>query len=178
MDTKKVAFLAFIGAFSLGMGAIGAYAQNPRFLAQQPQDFAFCLGTTATVLAAPMGSNEIGMVISNIGNNITNGSGRVVVAANNKYGSGAGSEWTSDFTKAISLPGGSCYNIATMAKVAGPDGSVSWACGVTNGSPSGFGASFTGTVMTETQFLPIVAGQVQAGVTVSLNNAPVVNCPY
>lgn len=177
MTIRGTAIKLSIVAFMSAMGVANAQDGAVVFATLPASNFAFCLGTQASVMAAPLGSNEIGMVITNVGNSITNSSGTVVVAANNKYGADAGSEWKSNFNIPFSLSGGSCYNVATMAKIAGPSGNA-WNCGLTNGSASGSGASFNGTVFVETQYLPIVGGQVVAGVTATLNNAPVVNCPY
>ena len=161
------------------LSAVGvANAQStPTALSALPkQNFAFCLNTDAAVVISDTVATEVGIVITNVGNSLTNTSGTVVVAANNYYGKGAGSEWKSN-TGQFTLAGGNCFNVATMNKTTSP-GSTGWTCASTNGAASGAGATITGVISTQTQVTPIATAYVLAGVSSTLNNAPVVNCPY
>ncbi|MFV3130540.1 hypothetical protein [Niveispirillum sp. KHB5.9] len=150
---------------------------KPLSLAALPvQDFAFCLNTDAAVILSAQVATEVGVVITNVGNSLTNTSGTIVVAANNFYGKGAGSEWKTQMGQ-FNLPGGNCYNVSSMNKTTSP-GPATWVCAATSGAASGAGATLTGIISTQTQVTPIASGYVVAGVSATLNNAPVVNCPY
>lgn len=159
------------------VGMANAQGKPVVLSALPPQDFAFCLNTDAAVIASDQVATEVGVVITNVGNSLTNTSGTVVVAANNNFGKGAGSEWKSGMGQ-FTLPGGNCYNIATMNKTTLPNGNIGWVCGSTNGAASGAGATITGLIATQTQVTPIASAYVLAGVSSTLNNAPKVNCPY
>jgi hypothetical protein len=162
----------------LSIAGMANAQSKPLVLSALPsQDFAFCLNTDAAVIASDTVATEVGVVITNVGNNLTNTSGTVVVAANNYYGKGAGNEWKSGMGQ-FTLAGGSCYNVATMNKTTLPNGSVAWACGSTSGAASGAGATITGLISTQTQITPIASAYVLAGVSSTLNNAAKVNCPY
>jgi hypothetical protein len=141
------------------------------------QNFAFCLSSNTSIVISDTVATEVGVVITNVGNSLTNTSGTVVVAANNFYNSGAGVEWTSGMG-VFSLPGGSCYNAATMSKTTSPNGSTPWVCAVTSGGPSGAGAAFSGIASTQTQVTSIASASMTTGVSSTLNNAPIVNCTY
>lgn len=160
----------------LSAGAANAQPKPVVLSALPPQNFAFCLNTDATVILSDTVATEVGVVITNVGNGLTNTSGTVVVAANNFYGKGAGSEWKSAMGQ-FSLTGGNCYNVASMNKTTSPSG-TSWTCALTSGAASGAGATITGVISTQTQVTPIASGYVMAGVSSTLNNAPSVNCPY
>jgi hypothetical protein len=160
----------------LGSGAACAQSKAIALAALPAQDFAFCLNTDASVIVSSQVATEVGVVITNVGNSLTNKTGAVVVAANNFYGKGAGSEWTSSMGQ-FALAGGNCYNFASMNKVTSPSGSA-WTCAATSGAASEAGATVTGLISTQTQVTPIATGYVVAGVSATLNNAPIVNCPY
>ncbi|MBK1836909.1 hypothetical protein JHL17_05740 [Azospirillum sp. YIM B02556] len=160
----------------LSIGVANAQPKPAVLSALPPQNFAFCLNTDATVVISDTVATEVGVVITNVGNGLTNTSGSVVVAANNFYGKGAGSEWRSAMGQ-FSLAGGNCYNIASMNKTTSPSGTA-WTCALTSGAASGAGATITGVISTQTQVTPIASGYVMAGVSATLNNAPSVNCPY
>lgn len=174
---KSSAFIAMSSVAAILMTTGTAFAADSVTLSALPvQDFAFCLSSDAQVTLSDTSASEVGVVITNVGNALTNKSGKVVVAANNFYGKGAGSEWTSGMG-VFNLAGGSCYNVASMNKTTSP-GAAPWACASTSGAASGAGATLTGLISTQTQVQPIFNGYVLAGVTSTLNNAPVVNCPY
>jgi hypothetical protein len=160
----------------LASGAANAQSKAIALAALPAQDFAFCLNTDATVIVSSQVATEVGVVITNVGNSLTNKSGTIVVAANNFYGNGAGSEWKSSMGQ-FGLAGGNCYNVASMNKTTSPSGS-SWICAATSGAASEAGATVTGLISTQTQVTPIATGYVVAGVSATLNNAPIVNCPY
>lgn len=141
-----------------------------------PENLAFCLNTDSSIIVTDQVATEVGVVITNVGNSLTNRSGAVVVAANNFYGKGAGSEWKSGMGR-FNLAGGSCYNVASMNKPT-PPGPAPWTCAVTFGVASGAGATIAGVISTQTQVTPIATGYVVAGVSSTRDDAPVVNCPY
>lgn len=159
-----------------GVSAANAQSKTVTLSALPAQNFAFCLNTDASVAISDSVATEVGVVITNVGNSLTNKSGTVVVAANNYYGKGAGSEWKSAMGQ-FTLAGGNCFNVATMNKTTSP-GSANWTCASTNGAASGAGATITGVISTQTQVTPIASAYVLAGVSSTLNNAPLVNCPY
>ncbi len=171
---------AFATVFSivavLSAGAANAQSGPVTLSALPPQNFAFCLNTDATVVISDTVANEVGVVITNVGNSLINTSGSVVVAANNFYGKGAGSEWKSAMGQ-FTLPGGNCYNVASMNKTTSPGGTA-WTCALTSGAASGAGATITGVISTQTQVTPIASAYVTAGISSTLNGAPKVNCPY
>lgn len=173
---KKFLAAASFSALSVMLVAGTANAQIS-LKALPAEDFAFCLNTDASFIVSSQVASEVGVVVTNVGNNLTNKSGTVVVAANNFYGKGAGSEWKSNMGQ-FNLAGGTCYNIASMNKTTSPNGGVAWTCASTSGAASGAGATVTGIISTQTQVTPIASGYVVAGVGSTLNNAPLVNCPY
>lgn len=165
-----------IAAVLSTVGTASAQA-TPQILSALPkQDFAFCLNTDAAIIISDTVATEVGVVVTNVGNSLTNTSGTVVVAANNYYGKGAGGEWKTNFGQ-FTLAGGNCFNVSMMNKTTSPSGS-SWTCASTSGAASGAGATITGVIATQTQVTPIATAYVLAGVSSTLNNAPVVNCPY
>ncbi|TRL35767.1 hypothetical protein [Rhizobium straminoryzae] len=151
-------------------------AQDLKLSALTPQDFAFCLNSEALLVISATSSTETGVVITNVGNSLTNTSGKIVVAANNYYGKGAGGFWTSGMGT-FTLAAGSCYNVNSMNKPTPPNPSIPWTCAATTGAASQAGATFTGVISTPTQVTPIATGYALAGVTSTLNNAPVISCP-
>ncbi|SIP96264.1 hypothetical protein SAMN05880590_101463 [Rhizobium sp. RU35A] len=151
-------------------------AQELKLSALPPQDFAFCLNSDATIVISATAANETGVVVTNVGNALTNQSGTITIAANNFYGKGAGGAWKSDMGQ-FQLPGGSCYNVSMMNKTTAPNPSTPWTCASTSGTPSQAGATITGVVTTQTQIAPIASAYILAGVSSTLNNAKVMNCP-
>jgi len=143
--------------------------------ALKAEDFAFCLHTDAGIIISDSVATEVGVVVTDIGNNLTGTSGTIVIAANNFYGKGAGGEWKSAMGR-FDLAGGHCYSIATMNKTTSPSAGMAWTCAATNGAASAAGATITGVISTQTQVTPIATAYVLAGVSSTLNNAPVVNC--
>jgi|AGTN01.3.fsa_nt_gi hypothetical protein len=166
-----------VAAILSAASAANAQGKAVTLSALTPQDFAFCLNTDAAVVVSNSVATEVGVVITNVGNSLTNSSGTVVVAANNFYGKGAGSEWKSGMGQ-FTLAGGNCFNVATMNKTTPPNVSGGWICASTSGAASGAGATITGLISTQTQVTPIASAYVVAGVSSTLNNAPLVNCPY
>lgn len=154
-----------------------AQSADLKLAALPASNFAFCLASDAIFVAGATSATETGIVVTNVGNSLTNTSGKVVVAANNFYKNGAGGEWTSN-TGQFTLPGGTCYNVATMMKSTSPNGGTAWTCAATSGAASNAGATISGLISTQTQILNIATGYVTAGVSSTLNNAPTVNCPY
>ncbi|MCJ8509222.1 hypothetical protein MUU53_14990 [Rhizobium lemnae] len=176
MKTYLTASLALImGATMAHVGH--AQSADLKLAALPASDFAFCLASDAVFVAGATSATETGIVVTNVGNALTNTGGKVVVAANNFYKNGAGGEWTSNMGQ-FNLPGGSCYNVATMMKTTSPNGSTAWTCAATSGAASNAGATISGLISTQTQVLNIATGYVTAGVSSTLNNAPTVNCPY
>ncbi|UEM25199.1 hypothetical protein JL100_036070 (plasmid) [Skermanella mucosa] len=145
------------------------------------QDYAFCLNSNSTVSASATVASEVGVVITAIGNTLTNTSGTVVVAANNFYGKGAGTEWTSGmgtFTLTVPTNGGNCFNISTMNKTTTPNGGTQWTCAQTFGSQTGFGLNIDGFIMAQTGVTEVASVAVLGQVSSVLSPAAVVNCPY
>lgn len=175
---KKFLVAASFSAFAILSisGSANAQGKVTALAALPAEDFAFCLNTDASFIVASQVATEVGVVVTNVGNSLTNRSGTIVVAANNFYGRGAGSEWKSDMGH-FNLAGGTCYNVASMNKTTSPGGTP-WTCASTSGAASGAGATVTGIISTQTQVTPIASGYVVAGVASTLNNAPLVNCPY
>lgn len=165
-----------IAAVLSTVGVVNAQGKPVVLSALPAQDFAFCLNTDAAVIVSDSVATEVGVVITNVGNSLTNKSGTVVVAANNYYGKGAGGEWKSAMGQ-FTLAGGNCFNVATMNKTTSPSG-TNWTCASTSGAASGAGATITGMISTQTQVTPIATAYVLAGVSSTLNGAPLVNCPY
>ncbi len=137
------------------------------------QDFAFCLFTdaTVTVSAVAVKGLEVGVVITNVGDSLSNLSGPVVVAANNFFGKGAGSEWKSGMGQ-FALASGNCFNVASMQRNNGSNVT----CLVTRGAASDSEASIGGE--TSDGWMPLANVQVVGGVRSWLNNAPLVHCPH
>lgn len=167
-------------SLSFALSAVGVVRADTGALslaALPQQNFAFCTNTDATVTVSAQLATEVGIVIANVGNAITNTKGSVVVAANNFYQNGAGSEWKSNMGS-FTLPGGNCFNVAMMGKTTSPNSGNPWACASTSGSASNAGALFSGLVSTQTQLQTVGSGVVLSGVSQVLNAAPVINCPY
>jgi hypothetical protein len=176
MMSKLVSFGVSAAIILSAAGAAAAENKVVALAALPAQNFSFCLNTDASIVISDSVATEVGVVVTNVGNNLTNTSGTVVVAANNYYGKGAGSEWKSAMGQ-FNLAGGNCFNVATMNKTTSP-GSTGWTCASTNGAASGAGATITGVISTQTQVTPIASAYVVAGVSSTLNNAPIVNCSY
>lgn len=175
---KSILFATGLSLASILATTGAANAQTASLAALPAENFAFCLNTDAAILIGDQVATEVGVVITNVGNNLTNRSGSVVVAANNFYQKpGVGSEWEAGMGQ-FELQGGSCYNVASMNKTTSPNGGVAWTCASTSGAASGAGATITGLISTQTQLTPIASAYVLAGVSSTLNNAPLVNCPY
>ncbi|MCM2450900.1 hypothetical protein [Agrobacterium vitis] len=174
---NKIFIALLSGIATLAAPLAVANAAEAIVLATLPtQNFAFCTQSSTQVVLSSQVSTEVGIVIADVGNAATNSNGKVVIAANNKYKNGAGGEWTSNMG-AFTLPA-SCYNVATMNKYTAPNGSTSWVCALTSGAASGAGAVFSGLVSQETTTTTIASGTTIAGVSVTLNSAPVINCAY
>lgn len=174
---KSSAFIAMSSAAALMLTTGTAFAADSVTLSALPvQNFAFCLSSDAPLTLSDTLATEVGVVVTNVGNSLTNNTGKIVVAANNFYGKGAGSEWTSTMG-VFNLAGGNCYNVASMNKTTSP-GAAPWNCASTSGAASGSGATMTGLVSAQTQVQTIFNGILPSGVSSTLNNAPVVNCPY
>ncbi|CCG06726.1 hypothetical protein [Pararhodospirillum photometricum] len=162
-------------ALLTGLGVAQAASGQVKLTSLPAQNFAFCLNSSGTLVLSDQASTEVGVIVTNVGNSLTNTSGSIVVAANNYYGKGAGGSWKSGMGQ-FTLPGGNCYNVASMNKTTGPNGSTVWKCASTSGSPSAAGATMSGLVSTETQLTPIFTGMMMAGVASTLNGAPNINC--
>jgi hypothetical protein len=175
---KKLFVTSLASLLGATMAFVGhAQSADLKLSALPASDFAFCLASDAVFVAGATSATETGLVVTNVGNAMTNTSGKVVVAANNFYKNGAGGEWSSNMGQ-FSLPGGTCYNVSTMMKTTSPNGGTAWTCAATSGAASNAGATLSGLVSTQTQILNIATGYVTAGVSSTLNNAPIVNCPY
>ncbi len=165
-----------------------AETKDEALAALTPQDFAFCLSVDATAFLAASIESEVGIVITNVGNYQNNASGTVVVAANNFYGNGAGSEWKSNMQKPFRLTGGSCYNVAMMSKPTGPSGNA-FTCAMTKGFATEAGVVFYGQISPVSgQTTTIAIGDADGRLSQQpLNGAPIVrisggptptSCPY
>ncbi|WP_445682884.1 hypothetical protein [Radicibacter daui] len=139
------------------------------------KDFAFCVNTDATVILTPQLATEVGVVITNVGNSMSNTSGTIAVAADNFYGKGAGAFWKSGMGN-FNLPGGNCYNVATMGKATSPNPNSPWTCALTSGAAVNAGANFSGVMSTQTQPEVVATGFVVSGISQFQNDAPVINC--
>lgn len=174
---KSFALSTIFSIAALLSAGVANAQQKPIALSALPaQNFAFCLNNEATVVVSNTVATEVGVVITNIGNNQNSSSGTVVVAANNFYGNGAGSEWTSGMGQ-FSLAGGTCYNVAMMNKTTSP-GSTPWTCGLTSGTATSAGTTISGLVTTPTQVTPIATGYVLGSISGTPGTGQTVNCPY
>ncbi|KAA0587717.1 hypothetical protein HUE56_25270 (plasmid) [Azospirillum oryzae] len=80
---KSFALSTIFSIAALLSAGVANAQQKPVVLSALPsQNFAFCLSSDATVVISTTLQNEVGVVVTNVGNSQTNTSGTVVVAAN------------------------------------------------------------------------------------------------
>lgn len=157
--------------------AVAVFAGSMALSSAASANSGFCIGNDSQMMLTAQSLNEVGIKIAEVQTASSSTSGKVVVLANNHYGNGAGSEWTSKIPEVVTLKGGKCYNVAMMSKTTQPNGDLAWTCNTTVSTSLPGEIEFKGYLLTSTNMILQSTADLLAQPTQYDTSAPQMNCP-